>query len=64
MLLLQVALFLERLTAFLNTSLDDFHLIGFSLGAHVSGHAGATLKNLSRISGQRDKEAAREILEH
>ncbi|XP_042231028.1 uncharacterized protein LOC121872363 [Homarus americanus] len=47
----QVALFIETLNAYLNTSLDDFHLIGFSLGAHVSGHAGARLKNLSRISG-------------
>ncbi|XP_050735833.1 TRIO and F-actin-binding protein-like [Eriocheir sinensis] len=47
----QVALFLDTLTSFLNNSLDDFHLIGFSLGAHVSGHAGARLKNLSRISG-------------
>ncbi|XP_071547998.1 uncharacterized protein [Panulirus ornatus] len=47
----QVALLIETLNAFVNTSLDDFHLIGFSLGAHVSGHAGARLKNLSRISG-------------
>ncbi|XP_069173439.1 uncharacterized protein [Procambarus clarkii] len=47
----QVALLLETMIANLNTTLDDFHLIGFSLGAHVSGHAGARLKNLSRISG-------------
>lgn len=48
----QVALLLETMIANLNTTLDDFHLIGFSLGAHVSGHAGARLKNLSRISGE------------
>ncbi|XP_037778198.1 uncharacterized protein LOC119574971 [Penaeus monodon] len=47
----QVAVLIETMNAYLNTTLDDFHLIGFSLGAHVSGHAGARLKNLSRISG-------------
>ncbi|XP_042857442.1 uncharacterized protein LOC122243795 [Penaeus japonicus] len=47
----QVAVLIEAMNTYLNTTLDDFHLIGFSLGAHVSGHAGARLKNLSRISG-------------
>ncbi|XP_066937297.1 uncharacterized protein [Macrobrachium rosenbergii] len=47
----QVAVLIQQINDFLNTTLDDFHLIGFSLGAHVSGHAGAHLKNLSRISG-------------
>ena len=35
-----------------NSTLDQFHLIGFSLGAHVSGHAGARLKKLARITGK------------
>jgi phosphatidic acid-selective phospholipase A1 len=29
----------------------QMHLIGHSLGAHVSGYIGRTLKNLGRISG-------------
>lgn len=33
---------------------DDFHLIGHSLGAHISGFAGASVKNgtVARITGQ------------
>lgn len=29
----------------------DFHLIGHSLGAHISGYAGSRIKNLGRITG-------------
>ena len=33
-------------------ALNDFHIVGFSLGAQVAGKAGATLKrNLGRITG-------------
>ena len=33
-------------------NLNDFHIVGFSLGAQVAGKAGATLNgNLGRITG-------------
>ena len=30
---------------------NNTHLVGFSLGAHVSGFVGKEMKNLSRITG-------------
>ena len=46
---------LARLIQMLNTQhgLDpsDYHLIGFSLGAHIAGFAGAEFRNISRITG-------------
>ncbi|XP_011495499.1 PREDICTED: uncharacterized protein LOC105360313 [Ceratosolen solmsi marchali] len=42
---------LAKLVRSLNVSLDKIHLIGFSLGAHVAGFAGAELGNVSRITG-------------
>lgn len=47
----QVSLFVNWLNNNEGTRNEDFHLIGFSLGAHVAGFAGSELKNLSRITG-------------
>ncbi|XP_051172193.1 uncharacterized protein LOC127288642 [Leptopilina boulardi] len=42
---------LAKLVRSLDVPLDKLHLIGFSLGAHVAGFAGAELGNVSRITG-------------
>ncbi|XP_011348633.1 uncharacterized protein LOC105285827 isoform X2 [Ooceraea biroi] len=42
---------LAKLIRSLNVPLDKVHMIGFSLGAHVAGFAGAELGNVSRITG-------------
>jgi len=47
----QVAMLIAGLAAKANLPIENVHLIGFSLGAHVAGYAGAELKNLSRITG-------------
>ena len=47
----QVALLINTLNELTGSQNSDFHLIGFSLGAHVAGFAGAELFNLSRITG-------------
>ena len=47
----QVALLINSLNELTGSKNSDFHLIGFSLGAHVAGFAGAELFNLSRITG-------------
>jgi hypothetical protein len=47
----QLAMLLKGLVDNNGLSLRNTHLIGFSLGAHVAGFAGAELGNLSRITG-------------
>ncbi|GJQ83860.1 hypothetical protein Trydic_g6738 [Trypoxylus dichotomus] len=47
----QLAIFLNGLIENIGLSVRKMHLIGFSLGAHVAGFAGAELGNLSRITG-------------
>lgn len=47
----QVAMLISGLAAKANLPIENVHLIGFSLGAHAAGYAGAELKNLSRITG-------------
>lgn len=49
----QVALLLAGLQKHAGLPVHRVHVIGFSLGAHVAGFAGAELKNLSRITGTR-----------
>lgn len=47
----QLAMLIRGLTE-RGLTLDKVHLIGFSLGAHVAGFAGAEIKNISRITGR------------
>ncbi|KAJ8928227.1 hypothetical protein NQ314_019174 [Rhamnusium bicolor] len=47
----QLSLLLRGLVEKNGLSLRNTHLIGFSLGAHIAGFAGADLGNLSRITG-------------
>lgn len=47
----QLAMLVRGLQDHVGLRLENVHLIGFSLGAHVAGFAGAELKNISRITG-------------
>lgn len=47
----QLAMLLKGLQDFKGLELSRVHLIGFSLGAHVSGFAGSDLPGLKRITG-------------
>lgn len=49
----QLSMLLKGLIEKNGLSPKKMHLIGFSLGAHVAGFAGAELGNLSRITGKK-----------
>lgn len=38
----------------LGVSMELVHIVGHSLGAHVAGHVGSLVPNISRISGWYD----------
>ena len=48
----QVALLIKAINLEFGEEINhNTHLVGFSLGAHVSGFAGKELRNLGRITG-------------
>lgn len=47
----QLSLLMKNLQDHKNLDLNRVHIIGFSLGAHVSGFAGSELPGLKRITG-------------
>ncbi|XP_053688797.1 uncharacterized protein LOC128738017 [Sabethes cyaneus] len=47
----QLAFLLQRLETHNKLNMSRVHLIGFSLGSHAAGFAGAELKGLNRITG-------------
>jgi poly(3-hydroxyalkanoate) synthetase len=53
----RVAYLIEHLVNSTKTKMSDFHIVGFSLGSHVAGIAGARIqattgKTLARITGE------------
>lgn len=53
----RVAYLIEHLVNSTKTKMADFHVVGFSLGSHVAGIAGARIqsstgKKLARITGE------------
>ena len=54
---------LAHLVRNLEVPLDKVHLIGFSLGAHVAGFAGAELGNVSRITGKSRYARCRKLIQ-
>ena len=47
----QISLLINAINQHLNFEPASYHLIGFSLGAHIAGFAGSEIKNISRITG-------------
>ncbi|XP_057367452.1 pancreatic triacylglycerol lipase-like [Daphnia carinata] len=48
---LEIALLVNKMVEKLSVKATDVHLIGHSLGAHVSGYAGEKIPNLGQITG-------------
>ena len=46
-----IAQFITQLHATAHAQYGDFHLIGHSLGSHISGYAGERIPGLGRITG-------------
>jgi hypothetical protein len=50
---INMAEFIKFLVATTGSSLDNFHLVGFSLGAHLVGNIGRNLDgNVARVTGE------------
>jgi len=47
----EIALLVNRICQWTDAKPQDFHIIGHSLGAHISGYAGERIKGLGRITG-------------
>ncbi|KAG1683085.1 Pancreatic triacylglycerol lipase [Nymphon striatum] len=47
----QLSLLIEMINSQRGKTNEDYHIIGFSLGAHVAGFTGMYSKNISRITG-------------
>ncbi|RWS05831.1 Pancreatic lipase-related protein 1-like protein, partial [Leptotrombidium deliense] len=47
----QIALLIQTINREKGMSAKDYHMIGFSLGAHIAGFTGSEIRNISRITG-------------
>lgn len=47
----EIARLVQFLVANAGASVENFHIIGHSLGAHIAGYAGQRLPGLHRITG-------------
>lgn len=47
----QIAMMIRMINYEKGLNANDYHLIGFSLGAHVAGFTGMEIQNISRITG-------------
>jgi len=47
----EIALLVKRICEWTDAKPEDFHILGHSLGSHISGYAGERIENLGRITG-------------